>query len=142
MAFIDTIEKVQTQALNTIADGQQRALEVNERVADAVKDRVPQPKLPFATALPSPAEGVKLYFDFAGKLLAKNRKFAEQWVGAWETTPAKAPTAPKVTVEAKVTVATKAPAKKTAAKRPAAKKTAAKKTAARKSAAKKTAARA
>ena len=135
MAFIDQIEKVQGQALNTITEGQHRALEVNGRVADALKTRVPQAKFPFAGVLPTPYEGIKLYFDFAGKVMAKNRTFAEQFVGAWDVAPAKstskATVAPKVTVSAKATVAPKATAKKRPAKKTAAKKAAAKKTAAR-----------
>jgi len=90
MALITRIEKVQGQALETLTDSQKRVLEFNEKVADAMKDRVRPAKLPFAKVLPTPAEGVKLYFDFAGKLLATNRKFAETFVKAWETPAPKA----------------------------------------------------
>ena len=100
MALIDQIEKAQGQALVAITDSQKRALELNEKVADAVKGRMPAVKLPFAAAVPSPIDGVKLYFDFAGKLLASNRKFAEGVLSAWVETPkASAPKAstPKAT---------------------------------------------
>jgi hypothetical protein len=83
MAIIDQIEKAQGQALDALVDSQKRALDLNERLADAVKGRVPAVKLPFQSVLPSPAEGIKLYFDFAGKLLATNRKFAESVISAW-----------------------------------------------------------
>ena len=97
MALMDQITKVQGQTLDTIADSQKRALDVNEKVAEVLKDRVPAVKLPFVAVLPSPADGVKLYFDFAGKLLAGNRKFAENMVAAWATSAPKA-TAPRATV--------------------------------------------
>jgi hypothetical protein len=92
MAVITQIEKVQTQALDALAESQTKALEVNEKFADAVKDRLPELKVPFAGFLPTPAEGVKLYFDFAGKLLANNRAFAEKFVSAWSV-PAPKPAA-------------------------------------------------
>jgi hypothetical protein len=125
MAFIDQIEKAQGQALNTLTEGQQRALEVNGRMADVLKGRVPQAKFPFAGVLPTPSEGIKLYFDFAGKVMAKNRKFAEQFVDAWDIAPAKATVASKATAAPKA-AAKKAPAKKAPAKKAAAKKTTAK----------------
>lgn len=96
MELISQIEKVQGQALDTLAVSQERLLEVNGKVAGAVKERVPAVKVPFIATLPTPADGVKLYFDFVGKLHATNRKFAERAVAAWVDAPkaAKA-TAPK-----------------------------------------------
>jgi len=125
---MDQITKVQGQTLDTIADSQKRALDVNEKVADALKDRVPAVKLPFVAVLPSPADGVKLYFDFAGKLLAGNRQFAETLVAAW-VTPAPKATAAKVTAQ-KVT-APKATAEKAIAPKATARKAPARKAAAR-----------
>lgn len=114
MALMDQITKVQGQTLDTIADSQKRALDVNEKVAEVLKDRVPAVKLPFVAVLPSAADGVKLYFDFAGKLLAGNRQFAENIVAAW-ITPAPKATAAKAT-KATAKVAPKTTARKAAPK--------------------------
>jgi hypothetical protein len=130
MALVTQIAKAQSQALDTIAEGQQRALEVNDRVAGALKHRVPSVKFPFTGLLPTPTESVKLYFDFAGKLLATNRVFAERFVGAWEPTPAApkaaasgaaAPAAPAPAATAATRTARKASARKAPATRRAAK---------------------
>ena len=111
--FEQQIQKVQSQALGTLTSTQERILDVNVKVAEAVKDRVGAVKVPFATALPQPTEGVKMYFDFAAKVMAANRSFAERAVAAW-TQPATAPkaTAPKAT--APKATAPKATAPKTA----------------------------
>jgi hypothetical protein len=92
------IQKVQSQALETLTATQQRLLDVNVKVAEVVKDRVGAVKVPFAAALPQPAEGIKMYFDFAGKVMAANRSFAERAVAAWtQPTPAPKATASKAT---------------------------------------------
>ena len=91
MALITRIEQAQAQTLDTLVSTQQRVLSANDKFAGAVKDRVPAVKVPLAGLLPTPAEGVKLYFEFAGKLLSANRIFAERAVAAWaETVPAPA----------------------------------------------------
>jgi len=72
--------ELQAQVLDSISKGQDAVVEGLRTWADAVASLTPSlpvSAVPFADQLPKPGELVADAFDFAGQLLAVQRKFAE-----------------------------------------------------------------
>jgi len=72
--------EMQAEILNTVRRGQQAVIEAIKTCADAVRTvtlPMPEMTLPFTGKLPKPEELVGNAYDFAEKLLASQRKFAE-----------------------------------------------------------------
>ena len=80
MASITTKE-LQDGFLSTTRQGQEIVLEAIRTWVDtvqAVTPKVPAVQLPFADQLPKPQDVVASAYDFAGQVLASQRKFAEE----------------------------------------------------------------
>jgi len=72
--------ELQAQFLDSISKGQDAVVEALRIWADAVASLTPSlpvSAMPFADKLPTPGVVVADAFDFAGQLLAAQRKFAE-----------------------------------------------------------------
>jgi len=94
---IDYTKNAQSKTLDAIAQSQAAVLDVVETWAKAVEGTVQElPAVPVATSLPSVEELISVQFDFAGKVLAAQRDFAEKLVKASapaiKTTPVDVPT--------------------------------------------------
>ncbi len=73
----------QEKALSTLVQSQSAVVDVVETWAKAVENTVQDlPAIPVASALPSPQEIIKNSYDFVGKVLDAQRKFADQLVKA------------------------------------------------------------
>jgi len=73
-------QEVQAEILKTVRRGQDAVIEAIKTWTETVRaitPPMPEVSLPFATRLPKPEELVANAYDFAGKLLADQRKFAE-----------------------------------------------------------------
>jgi hypothetical protein len=73
-------QDVQTEILKTVRRSQEAVIEAIKTWADTVRTiapPMPELSLPFADKLPRPEELVGNAYDFAEKLLAGQRKFAE-----------------------------------------------------------------
>jgi len=73
-------QQVQDDILKTVQTSQEAALDAIKAWADAVQSitpKLPAANLPFADKLPKPEEVVANAYDFAERLLASQRKFAE-----------------------------------------------------------------
>ena len=76
-------QQVQDDIIKTVQTSQEAALDAIKAWADAVQSmmpKLPAANLPFADKLPKPEEAVANAYDFAGQLLASQRKFAEDIV--------------------------------------------------------------
>jgi len=84
--------EMQTNTIEQVKAVQSQALEINERMADAVVNMMPEMPAPFAEYMPQPAEMMANYFDFLGEMGEANREFTKSMMTAWmpaETAPAK-----------------------------------------------------
>lgn len=80
---IDYTISAQDRILSGLKQSQSAAVDVVDAWAKAVETTVQDlPAIPVASALPSVEEILSLQFDFAGKMLAAQRDFAEQLVKA------------------------------------------------------------
>jgi hypothetical protein len=82
-----TPQEVQDEFLNTIRKSQETVIEAIKSWVDAVQSitpKLPSVNVPLADKLPKPEEVVANAYDFAEKLLASQRKFAEDVVKAME----------------------------------------------------------
>jgi|HubBroStandDraft_4_1064222.scaffolds.fasta_scaffold72455_2 hypothetical protein len=73
-------QDVQAEILKTVRRGQEAVVEAIKTWTDTVRTMTPplsDVRLPFASRLPKPEELVGNAYDLAGKLLAGQRKFAE-----------------------------------------------------------------
>ena len=73
-------QQVQDDILKTVQTSQEAVMDWVKAWADAVQSMMPNlpaANLPFADKLPKPDEAVANAYDFAGQLLASQRKFAE-----------------------------------------------------------------
>jgi hypothetical protein len=73
-------QQVQDDILKTVQTSQEAVLDAIKAWAEAVQSittKLPAANLPFADKLPKPEEVVANAYDFAGQLLASQRKFAE-----------------------------------------------------------------
>ena len=81
MAEIPTVAReIQDEVLKTVRRSQEFVTEAIRTWADAVQSitpKLPPVDLPFASQLPRPKDVVDNAYDFAAKLLASQRKFAE-----------------------------------------------------------------
>ena len=92
-------EELQDQFLSTVRKSQEIALDAIRTMVDTVQSitpKVPSVSLPFAEKLPKPEDVVASTYDFAGQLLASQRKFAEEVVKATvQLLPGNGDSAPK-----------------------------------------------
>jgi hypothetical protein len=82
-----TPHEVQDEFLNTIRKSQETVIEAIKAWVEAVQSitpKLPSVNVPLADKLPKPEEVVANAYDFAEKLLASQRKFAEDVVKAME----------------------------------------------------------
>jgi hypothetical protein len=94
MAVTDMITETQDRMLTEFQAGQQRLIDFNKQMAEAVQGFIPTqffdeeslPSLPAMDELPKPAEIVDGYFDFATKVADANRAFYKELIEVW--TPA------------------------------------------------------
>ncbi len=80
-------QEMQAEILKTARKGQQAIVGAMRMWADTVRSITPLRKelnLPFASRLPKPEELADNAYEFAQKLLASQRKFAEDVVKAME----------------------------------------------------------
>jgi hypothetical protein len=100
-------QELQLQVLDSIRKGQGAvvdALKTWAEVVQSVTPPLPVPAVPFADKLPKPSEMVADAYDFAGQLLATQRKFTEdvlQLSASVLDSGTPAPAAKKTTVAAK-----------------------------------------
>jgi hypothetical protein len=81
----NSIQELQEEFLNTIRKGQETWVEAIRTWVETVQSMtpsVPSMEVPLADKLPGPEEVVTGAYDFAEKLLASQRQFAEEWVKA------------------------------------------------------------
>ncbi|MGO8884639.1 MAG: hypothetical protein ACLPUO_22675 [Streptosporangiaceae bacterium] len=74
-------QELQGQVLDTVRKSQEMALEAIKTWTDAVQpltSAIPPVNVPMTDKLPKPEEFVASAYDFAEKLLASQRKFAEE----------------------------------------------------------------
>ena len=98
-------QELQAQVLDSIRTSQDAVLEALRTWADAVHSLTPSlpvSAVPFADKLPAPNDLIEDAFDFAARLLAAQRKFAEDVLqvtasaaGETPAEPAKKPAAAK-----------------------------------------------
>ena len=80
-----TQKELQEQILSMVRKGQEIALDAIKTMVDTVQTitpKIPAVDLPFAEKLPKPHDVVAGGYDFAEKLLASQRKFADEVVEA------------------------------------------------------------
>jgi hypothetical protein len=85
--MVSTPQEVQDEFLNTIRKSQETVIEAIKSWVEAVQSitpKLPSVNVPLADRLPKPEEVVANAYDFAEKLLASQRKFAEDVVKAME----------------------------------------------------------
>jgi hypothetical protein len=87
MTDIKTInQELQGQVLDTIRKSQETVVDAIKSWADTVQAFTPSlpavPGMPFSDKLPKPSDLVANAYDFAGQLLASQRKFAEDVLAA------------------------------------------------------------
>ena len=85
--MVSTPQEVQDEILNTVRKSQETVVEAIKSWVDAVQSITPKLQsvnVPLAERLPKPEEVVANAYDFAEKLLAGQRKFAEDVVKAME----------------------------------------------------------
>jgi hypothetical protein len=88
----------QDQVLAAIKTTQAAILDGVRTWSSTMANAMPKlPAIPGMDKLPNPADGLELGFDFAERLLATQREFAEQLLGATQAvvTPAPAAKTPK-----------------------------------------------
>ena len=81
MTVNEQITEAEERILEGITSLHEQLVEANKQAAE----RLQELRLPTPDAEPTidPGDAVKHYYDFAGKLLDANRKFAEQVVATW-----------------------------------------------------------
>jgi hypothetical protein len=88
--MVSTPQEVQDEILNTVRKSQETVVEAIKSWVDAVQSitpKLPSVNVPLAERLPKPEEVVANAYDFAEKLLASQRKFAEDMVKAMAPLP-------------------------------------------------------
>ena len=83
--MVSTPQEVQDEFLNTIRKSQETVIEAVKAWIEAVQSvtpKLPSVSVPLVDKLPKPEEVVANAYDFAEKLLASQRKFAEDMVKA------------------------------------------------------------
>jgi hypothetical protein len=80
-------QEVQAEIIKTVRKSQEAVIESIRTWADTVRTMtlpLPEMNVPFSDKLPKPEELVQNAYDFAEKLLASQRKFAEDVLHATE----------------------------------------------------------
>jgi hypothetical protein len=89
MNATETLNDTESKILEGLSGLHTQVIDANKAAFERLTDlREQGPEL---SEMPSPAEGVRRYFEFAGKIFDANREFAEQMVSVWapaEKTPA------------------------------------------------------
>ena len=83
--MVSTPQEVQDEFLNTVRKSQETVLEAIKAWVEAVQSitpKLPSVSVPLADRLPKPEDVVANAYDFAEKLLAGQRKFAEDMLKA------------------------------------------------------------
>ena len=78
-------QEMQAEIIKTVRKSQEAVIEAIRTWADTVRTitlPLPEVNVPFSDKLPKPEELVSNAYDFAEKLLASQRKFAEEVVKA------------------------------------------------------------
>ena len=80
MATSNPTQQIQDEFLNTIRKGQETVIDAIQTWVETVQSITPKVPvdLPFADKLPKPEDVVAGAYDFAEKLLASQRRFAEE----------------------------------------------------------------
>ena len=81
--MVSTPQEGQDEFLNTLRKSQETVIEAVKAWVEAIQSvtpKLPSVSLPLADRLPKPEEVVANAYDFAEKLLAGQRKFAEDMV--------------------------------------------------------------
>jgi hypothetical protein len=90
-------QELQAQTLDWVRKSQDVVVEALKSWADAVQSvtpSLPVPAVPFADQLPKPQDLVADAFDFAGQLLAAQRKFTEDVIAVTAPVADGAPAGP------------------------------------------------
>jgi hypothetical protein len=85
MTQSNTAQELSNEVLNTIKKSQAAivdAIETWSSAVQSIKPGLPRVNVPFADKLPAPHEVVATAYDFAERLLASQRKFAEDLLKA------------------------------------------------------------
>ena len=88
--MVSTPQDVQDEILKTVRKSQETVLEAIKSWVEAVQSitpKLPLVNVPLADKLPKPEDVVANAYDFAEKLLAGQRKFAEDVVKAMSALP-------------------------------------------------------
>ena len=83
--MVSTPQEVQDEFLNTLRKSQETVIEAIKSWVESVQSiapKLPSVSVPLADRLPKPEDVVANAYDFAEKLLAGQRKFAEDMVKA------------------------------------------------------------
>ena len=106
MPVSEITDSVQTQVLDLINRAQDATVDGLRTLAETVEGFVPElPAVPFTDRLPEPSSLVDDAFDFAGKLLDSQRRFAHELFAA--AAPVTSKTAASPTSTPKRAAATK-----------------------------------
>ena len=87
MTTTTATQELQGEILKTVRKSQETVIEAVKAWVDAVQSitpKLPSVSVPLADRLPKPEDVVANAYDFAEKLLASQRKFAEDMVKAME----------------------------------------------------------
>ena len=96
MSVAEQLTEAQDRLLTGMEAAQERMIEMNKRMADAITGAMPKsdrfaasslPGMPDAEDLPKPDEMIDRYFDFTAKVAEANRSFYKEMVSAWATPP-------------------------------------------------------
>lgn len=82
MTVIERMDELETRFFESLTTIQGQAVEANAQAAERVGEFRTSAAAP-VDALPTPAQLMSRYYDFAAKMLDTNRKFAEQMIGPW-----------------------------------------------------------
>ena len=77
----NTTQQIQDEFLNTIRKSQETVIDAIQTWVNTVQSitpKIPSVRLPLADKLPKPEDVVTGAYDFAEKLLASQRRFAEE----------------------------------------------------------------
>ena len=92
MTVAEQLTEAQDRMLTGMEAAQDRMIEMNKRMAEAITGAMPSsdrfnmsslPGVPDTEDLPKPDEMIDRYFDFAAKVAEANRAFYKQMVSAW-----------------------------------------------------------
>lgn len=89
MSVMDQMTEAQDRVLRRMESAQERVIEMNRRIAEAMTnvlpdgDRFSAPSLPGVDDLPKPDELIDRYYDFTAKMSEANRTFYKEMVSVW-----------------------------------------------------------